>query len=48
VFPLVWAGLTHNWDALGFSRRNLGSPEKRGPGMAFCPRSGTLVLLIVA
>lgn len=25
VFPLVWAGLTHSWSALGFSRRNLSS-----------------------
>jgi membrane protease YdiL (CAAX protease family) len=25
VFPLVWAGLTHNWNALGFSRRHLSS-----------------------
>jgi membrane protease YdiL (CAAX protease family) len=25
VFPLVWAALTHNWRALGFSRRNLAS-----------------------
>lgn len=25
VFPLVWARLTHSWEAMGFSRRNLGS-----------------------
>ena len=25
VFPLVWAALTRNWSALGFSRRNLAS-----------------------
>jgi membrane protease YdiL (CAAX protease family) len=23
AFPLAWAGLTHKWEALGFSRRNL-------------------------
>jgi membrane protease YdiL (CAAX protease family) len=25
VFPLIWAGLTRDWSALGFSRRNLSS-----------------------
>ncbi len=25
VFPLVWARLTNNWNALGFSKRNLSS-----------------------
>jgi len=23
AFPLVWAGLTHTWNAMGFSKRNL-------------------------
>jgi membrane protease YdiL (CAAX protease family) len=25
VFPLIWAGFTRNWSALGFSKRNLSS-----------------------
>lgn len=32
MFPLIWAGHTHNWEALGFSRRNLRSSLIWGVG----------------
>jgi len=32
VFPLAWAGVTHRWVALGFSRHNLGPALAWGVG----------------